>query len=341
MSSSQTEADAPSTPLKESEPELERAVTGAEICSDVEKGKLIKAPHVELVALDIDGGDDYDDNEENGSPSKSRGRMARNRSNRCCSMARCCVEVKSCCGGIISRPCGRHTPYKVGKTTVFAPFLFEKTGFGIVGPHWLGFSFTVSLISSLSYLVIETSFRRIGYATAVTCMVFTATTLSSLLMVSLRDPGIVSNIRRRFHESVNKSKKSSKKGDKERGGSTVRYEGLSTEDLDDDELFEVQSDSSSDDDREDAVFTINEKSGSSGPDKSNWKWCDMCKVMQPPTGAHCTVCNLCVSGYDHHCPWIGICIGERNIKAFAFFNISWFCYAFYSIFWVAWISRYF
>jgi hypothetical protein len=37
----------------------------------------------------------------------------------------------------------------------------------------------------------------------------------------------------------------------------------------------------------------------------DWRWCDFCKVYQPPDGAHCPECNICVAGYDHHCVWMG------------------------------------
>jgi hypothetical protein len=32
-----------------------------------------------------------------------------------------------------------------------------------------------------------------------------------------------------------------------------------------------------------------------------WRWCDFCNGFQPPDGAHCPQCNVCVAGYDHHC----------------------------------------
>mmetsp|Transcript_2048 Transcript_2048/g.3150 ORF Transcript_2048/g.3150 Transcript_2048/m.3150 type:complete len:342 (-) Transcript_2048:221-1246(-) len=68
---------------------------------------------------------------------------------------------------------------------------------------------------------------------------------------------------------------------------------------------------------------------------SRWRWCDFCQQYQPPTGAHCPDCNVCVEGYDHHCVWMGTCIGKKNFKAFSIFNISWLLYLIYCIIWVA------
>ena len=34
-----------------------------------------------------------------------------------------------------------------------------------------------------------------------------------------------------------------------------------------------------------------------------WRYCDLCSVYQPPDAVHCPECNVCVEGYDHHCPW--------------------------------------
>ena len=49
------------------------------------------------------------------------------------------------------------------------------------------------------------------------------------------------------------------------------------------------------------------------------KFCTICTIEQPLRAKHCRHCNFCVALYDHHCPWMGNCIGERNR-----FNFWWY-----------------
>ena len=40
--------------------------------------------------------------------------------------------------------------------------------------------------------------------------------------------------------------------------------------------------------------------------------CRTCNITKPPGTAHCSDCGHCVVYQDHHCPWMGTCIGLRN-----------------------------
>ncbi|CDP01825.1 unnamed protein product [Coffea canephora] len=40
--------------------------------------------------------------------------------------------------------------------------------------------------------------------------------------------------------------------------------------------------------------------------------CSYCNVVQPPRAKHCHDCDKCVLQFDHHCVWLGTCIGQNN-----------------------------
>jgi hypothetical protein len=63
-------------------------------------------------------------------------------------------------------------------------------------------------------------------------------------------------------------------------------------------------------------------------DRNNVAYCDVCEIYQYPNLniRHCDDCDCCILGHDHHCPWMGKCVGKKNMKWFIIFNCSWIIY---------------
>ena len=51
------------------------------------------------------------------------------------------------------------------------------------------------------------------------------------------------------------------------------------------------------------------------------EYCHVCNTWKPERTRHCKQCKMCVAKYDHHCPWIGSCVGYHNFKYFIHFSM--------------------
>ena len=50
-------------------------------------------------------------------------------------------------------------------------------------------------------------------------------------------------------------------------------------------------------------------------------FCPYCLVQKTYRSLHCLVCQRCIEEFDHHCFWVGNCIGKRNYTLFFAFLI--------------------
>lgn len=68
-----------------------------------------------------------------------------------------------------------------------------------------------------------------------------------------------------------------------------------------------------------------------------FRYCHKCRNIKPPRAHHCSVCDECVLRMDHHCPWVGNCVGINNHKFFFNFLL----YSFFGCFHAAIILVFF
>ncbi|CAL9756339.1 unnamed protein product [Musa acuminata subsp. burmannicoides] len=128
--------------------------------------------------------------------------------------------------------------------------------------------------------------HNLGISIMIVAVVFTLYDLSLLLVTSGRDPGIIPR-------NTHPPEPETNGGDSEVGGvQTPQLRLPRTKDV--------------------IVNGITVKI----------KYCDTCMLYRPPRCSHCSICNNCVERFDHHCPWVGQCIGIRNYRFFYMFVFS-------------------
>eukprot|EP01130_Rhizamoeba_saxonica_P003777 TRINITY_DN1568_c0_g1_i1.p1 TRINITY_DN1568_c0_g1~~TRINITY_DN1568_c0_g1_i1.p1 ORF type:complete len:285 (-),score=12.54 TRINITY_DN1568_c0_g1_i1:77-931(-) len=61
-------------------------------------------------------------------------------------------------------------------------------------------------------------------------------------------------------------------------------------------------------------------------------YCYTCQIWRPFRTHHCKLCDACIDMFDHHCIWVGNCIGKLNYRKFILFLIATTLYLIHTMF---------
>jgi hypothetical protein len=194
----------------------------------------------------------------------------------------------------------------------------------IIGPHWLGALTTVGLVvggTVLSWHVINNKVERetlsAGFAWQlkyIDCTTFMCLCLFFLFQTACRDPGIV----------LLRTRRRQKIFEDEEKGSLVKDDISmdSDEEKDEDEYKDKEGNALD-------AYEIGARKFRNRMRRTARSYCKKCDYHLNALGLaeHCSVCDACIVGCDHHCPWMGQCVGKKNWNAFIAFNATWLIYA--------------
>jgi hypothetical protein len=64
----------------------------------------------------------------------------------------------------------------------------------------------------------------------------------------------------------------------------------------------------------------------------SWSFCEPCRNWRPARAHHCSRCKRCVLLMDHHCVWIGQCVGANNLRYFFAYVLATFALSVYGLY---------
>ena len=209
-----------------------------------------------------------------------------------------------------------------------------QTIYGIIGPHYLGILFVLGLLCFGSYYFTRKAFDDVGMKSGYVCIGFTIIAFWNLIHVTCVDPGIVKiddQLERRIKKKLFIRNNTNDDDDDDDNNNR---NGNKTTTTNDDNNDDNNNGSNSDEETGDQTKNVKEYDIVNIGEEQGWRYCRACSLYQPPKAAHCPDCNVCIYEYDHHCPWMGTCIGKNNMPAFMRFNFTWLIYLLYSCFWI-------